>query len=120
MTAPLEHEGSTTRRLDRVESDVSALATAVSDLRGDVRGFGQVLVRIENSITNNEGRMERERLAKQPNALAFASAMFTVLVTLIGGAWVISGQLSRLDERDIQRDKQVERIEELLDRKAEK
>jgi len=115
VTEPFEHEGSNTRRLDRVESDVSSLTSAVGELRGDVRSFGQILARIENSIASNEGREERARLARQPNALAYASAIFGLFSASIGGAWLIGGQLSRLDERDIQRDRQLLHIERDID-----
>jgi hypothetical protein len=122
-----EHEGSTTRRLDRVESDVAALTTAVVKVESGLQNVSAVLGRIESSIVERDQREERVRLAKEPNPLAVGVAIFSVIVSLIGGAWTIGGQLSRLDARDLQRDAQLERmdrrterLEDRLHREAEK
>ena len=109
---PFEHEGTNTRRLDRVETDVAALTSGFADLRGDVRAVSEVLRRIEGNITSRDGQAERERLAKQPNALAMAATLFTIIASLVGGAWATSGQLARLDERTQLEQKRLDRLEQ--------
>lgn len=87
------------QRIGRVEAEVQSLHTNVSDLKADVKGLGGILTRIERGIEMAQERSaEREEHAK-PNVTAVISILITMITIIVGGAWLISGSLSRQDER---------------------
>lgn len=112
---PFEHEGSTTRRLDRVESDVAALTTAVIKVESGLQNVSTVLSRIETSISANEGREERERIAKQPKTEAIVAILVTLILALIAGAWQISGTTATLHERSVQNADKIKALQSDFD-----
>ena len=113
---PYAHDGSNTRRLDRVETEVDALRGVVSEVRSDIRSVVVAVGEIKDSLKTRDSREAEERHASRPNIYAISAVLFSVLSALIGGAWIIGGTTARLDERDIQRDKQLARIELEMDR----
>lgn len=87
------------QRIGRVETEVQSLHINVSDLKADVKGLGSILSRIERGIeTAQERSAEREEHSK-PNVTAVISILITMITIIVGGAWLISGSLSRQDER---------------------
>jgi hypothetical protein len=101
-------------RLDRVEKEVSTIGADVgglkSDMAGlksDMRGFGGILNRIEQGIAQAHQRFDDDKQASRLNPIAMASVLVTIISIIVGGAWLISGQLSRLDERSLRRDMEI-------------
>lgn len=117
MTADnMSHEGSNTRRLDRVETEVSEIRSGLTELRTELRGLGQFMSRIERALESRDAQEVVERQASRPNIIAIAAVLFSIVSALIGGAWIVGGQTARFDERDHQRDREVARIVRELDR----
>lgn len=94
------------QRIGRVEAEVqslhanvNALGLDVTGIKADVKGLGSILNRIERGIeTAQERSAEREEHSK-PNVTAVISILITMITIIVGGAWLISGSLSRQDER---------------------
>lgn len=108
-------------RLDRVESEVSTIRGEiggiikdVSAVRADVRGLGSVLQRIEQGVSNAQQRFDDDKQASRINPIAMGSVLLTIISILVGGSWLISGELSRHDERSIHQQRQVDRIEQRM------
>jgi len=112
VPAPLDHSGSTERRLDRVETDVAALSSAMSGVQHEVRGFGQSLATIIETLKTRD----QDARAAKVNPLALASVLVTIILALITGAWATGSQYARLDERDIQRDRQVAQMQREIEK----
>lgn len=116
MPDSYEHEGSNTRRLDRVETEVDALRTVVAEVRGDMRSVIIGLGEIKDSLKTRDRQDEESRRAGRPNIVAIVAVLVSIVSAMIGGAWVIGGLTARLDERDLQRDRQMARMEREIDR----
>lgn len=97
-------------RLDRVETEVSTIRSEMSGLKADVRGLGTILSRIEDGVLRAQERAENREAAGRPSLVAVVSILITIIATLVGGAWLVGGQLARLDERSVQREKDVDRL----------
>lgn len=93
-------------RLDRVEGEVSSirgeigtLTRDVGSVQSDVKGLGAILGRIETGVeraqAKNDDRLERSK----PNLTAVVSVLITIISILVGGAWLIGGQLAALSVR---------------------
>jgi len=98
-------------RIDRVEGDVAtirgevgSLTREVGGLKADVKGLGSILGRIEQGVTRAQEKSEERDERSKPNLIAVISVLITIIATLVGGAWLVGGQLARLDERDARRD----------------
>lgn len=118
----MEHTGSESARLDRVETEVATIRTEVGGLtrdlgvvRADVRGLGSILTRIEEGIGRSQERADKERDMARPNLIAVVSVLITIISIIVGGAWLISGQLARLDERSLRRDIEMNRAWKEID-----
>lgn len=81
---------------------MGGLKSDMSGLKSDVRGLGSILTRIELGFAEAQKRLDSEKDAARINPVALASVLITIIVTLVGGAWTISGQLGRLDERSVE------------------
>jgi hypothetical protein len=110
--------GSDSSRLDRVENDITTIRTEmggivrdVGGLKSDVRGLGAVLTRIEDSISKAQERHDDREDRARPSLVAVVSVLITVISMLIGGAWLIAGQLGRQDERSVWQQRQMDRVE---------
>lgn len=95
-------------RLTRVENEVEAvrgdlggIKTEVAGIKTGMRGLGDILQRIEQSVATAQERHDDERRASRLNPIAFASILITIITILVGGAWTISGELARQDERSV-------------------
>lgn len=93
-------------RLDRVETEVSSIRTDIgglkselTGLKGDVRGLGSILQRIEEGVSQAQQRFETDKRDNRINPVAMASVLITIISILVGGAWLIGGQLSGLAVR---------------------
>jgi hypothetical protein len=93
-------------RIDRVEGEVQAirgemgtLTKEVSDIRSDVRGLGAILGRIEQSVLRAQERDDHREDRAKPNIVAIVSVLITMISIIVGGAWIISGQLAQEHER---------------------
>lgn len=91
-------------RLGRVEtevegmrSDITGIKTQVSAVTADVKAFGGILSRIETGVLRSQERSEERQDANKPNLTAIVSVLITIISILVGGAWLISGQLARQD-----------------------
>lgn len=108
-------------RLDRVErevttisAEVGGLKTDVAGLRSDMRGFGSVLKRIEDGVSLAQQQWQDDKQASRLNPIAMGSVLLTIISIMVGGAWLISGDLSRHDERSAHQQRQIERTERRL------
>ena len=105
-------------RLTRVEGEVEAIRgdlggikTNMTKLETSMRGLGDILQRIEQNVAQAQDRHDHEKMASRLNPIAFASILITIITILVGGAWTISGQLAREDERSQVQMHQIELIE---------
>lgn len=121
-----QNDGSSAR-LDRVESEVGAIRTEmggikadVGGLTSDVRALGGILGRIERGVEAAQAKTEEKEQASRPNMLAIISVLISIISVLIGGAWMISGNMSRMDERDKMRDRELSIITQFRDREADR
>jgi outer membrane murein-binding lipoprotein Lpp len=119
----VEHSGDNTTRLDRVESDVATirgemggLKNEVTEVRSDVRALGGILSRIEQSVTESQRQASSRELASRPNLVAVVSVLITLIVTLIGGSFMIGGQLARADERYRANIREFDQLHQKVDR----
>lgn len=110
-----------TGRLDRVETEVSTIRSEmgsvirdVGSLKADVRGLGSVLGRIEQSMLRAQDRDENKEDRSKPNVVAIISVLITIISIIVGGAWVIGGQLARQDERSVWIERIVSKSEQRL------
>lgn len=108
-------------RIDRVEGEVQAirgemgtLTKEVSDIRSDVRGLGAILGRIEQSVLRAQERDDHREDRAKPNIIAIVSVLITVISIIVGGAWVISGQLAQEHERSEWLQRSIERLDQRM------
>jgi hypothetical protein len=113
----VEHDA----RIVRVESEVQSLrdgmgqlSTDLGNLKADVKGLASILGRIEQGVLRAQERSDEREVAGKPSIVALVSVLITVISIIVGGAWLISGQLSRMDERSIWIQRQIERNEQRL------
>lgn len=114
-------------RLDRVETEVLTIRTEmggikadVGGLTSDVRALGGILGRIERGVEAAQAKHEEKEQASKPNMLAIVSVLITIISIIVGGAWMISGNISRMDERDKMRDRELEIISSFRDRESDR
>lgn len=107
------------QRLDKVETEVSTIRTEMgglksemSGLKAGMRGLGDVLERIESSVASAQQQWQDDKQASRINPIALASVLISIISILIGGAWLVSGAISRGDERSIQQQKYLDRMEQ--------
>lgn len=98
-------------RLTRVESEVSGIKNDVTDLKGQMRGFGNILERIERGISVAQKQAVEDKNASRLNPIAMSAILITIISTLVGGAWIVGGDLARHDERSEYQQKTIDRIE---------
>lgn len=105
-------------RISRVEGEVEAIRSDLGGIKSDMsgvkasmRGFGDVLNRIEQNVAAAQERHDHEKMASRMNPVALASILITIISILVGGAWTISGQLAREDERSQVQAHQIELME---------
>lgn len=92
-------------RLTRVESEVETIRGELNSLNSQMSSFGSILQRIEQGITN-------DRQASRINPIALATVLITIISVLVGGSWLISGELARGDERSAYQMKMIDRVEQ--------
>jgi hypothetical protein len=114
-------------RIGRVESEmgglrqeVGTLTTDMVGLKSDVKGLGGILGRIEEGVLRAQQKSEEKESASRPNFIAVISILITIISIIVGGAWAISGQLSRMDERDLQRNRELDLITKARDREFDR
>lgn len=79
-----------------------------------MRGFGDILQRIEQGVASAQQQWHDDKQSSRLNPIAFAAVLITIITTMVGGAWLIGGELARHDERSAQQEKVIERIEQRL------
>lgn len=104
----VEEHGS---RLDKVESEVSTIRTEMAGLKSDVRGLGSILSRIEQGVASAQQRFDDDKHASRVNPIALATVLLAIITTLIGGAWLIGGELARQDEQNIYQQRTIDTTE---------
>lgn len=97
-----------------IRSEMGGLKSDVSSLKGDVKGLGSILGRIEQGVLRAQDKSEEREHASKPNLVAVVSVLITIISIIVGGAWLISGQLSRMDERSEWIQRQIDRTERRL------
>lgn len=105
-------------RIERVETEVSTIRTEMGGLKSEMsglqagmRGLGDVLQRIEASVSNAQQQWQDDKQASRINPIALATVLISIISILVGGAWLVSGAISRQDERSVQQQKYLDRIE---------
>jgi hypothetical protein len=105
-------------RLERVENDVSSVKQDVGELKNgftrvqaDVRGLGGILERIERGVSEAQQQWQDEKHAARLNPVAMGSVLLTIISILVGGSWLISGEIARQDERSIHLQRAVEKTD---------
>lgn len=113
---PFSHQGSDTRRLDRVETEVDALRGSVTEMRSDIRSVVVAVGEIKDALKTRDSREVQSELAKRPPIVAIVAVLITLVIAMTGGSWTSGYKLGRLDERDSQRDREINRMQSELDR----
>lgn len=114
-------------RLSRAEDDIDGLKANMIRFEVQMRGFGDILSRIEIGIKESQERAHNDIQSKRINPIALATVLVSMLSFMIGGSWLVSGQLSRTDIRltDQQvamsqlmlvRDRELDRMQLRIDR----
>jgi hypothetical protein len=67
----------------------------MNGLKVGMRGLGDVLQRIEASVSTAQQQWQDDKHASRINPIALASVLISIISILVGGAWLISGQLAR-------------------------
>lgn len=96
-------------RIGRVEQDVLAMREDIGTLtrgfdavQSDVKSLGNILNRIETGVARAQEKSDERSERNKPNLTAIVSVLITIISILVGGSWLISGSLSRLDERTVE------------------
>jgi hypothetical protein len=114
-------------RLDKVEGEITTVRTEMAGLKAQMRGFGDVLERIERGVASAQQQFHDDKQAARINPIALATILISIISILVGGAWLISGGLAtsatRLEEQDKslarisgQRDREFDVVERRLER----
>lgn len=113
----MDHRGSEATRLDRVENDVSQMRADVGGLKlgfgrleADVRNFGTILGRIEDGIVRAQTADAEKEQRSKPPVVAVVSLLITIILALIGGAYMSGANYARLDERTIAQQRELRLI----------
>jgi cell division protein FtsB len=113
-------------RFNRVEGEmgslrgeVSTLTNDVAGLKADVKGLGGILGRIEQGVLRAQEKSDEKEDRNKPNLIAVVSVLITIISIIVGGAWMIGGALARSDERDKQRDREIQTITDLRNREMD-
>jgi hypothetical protein len=94
--------------------EMGVFSADMSGMKADMKAFGGILGRIESGVKDAQRQQQEEKSASRINPIALASVLVAIISTLVGGAWVIGGQLSRFDERSVQQQKLNDRTEQRL------
>ena len=97
-----------------IRSEVGGMRTELGVVKADVKGLGAILNRIEQGILRAQDQQDHREAQSKPNLVAVVSVLITMITIIVGGAWAISGQLSRMDERSIWVQRQIDRNEHRL------
>lgn len=105
-------------RISRVEGEVEAIRndlggikTEMSGLKAGMRGLGDVLQRIEQSVASAQQQWQDDKQASRINPIALATVLISIISILVGGAWLVSGDLARHDERSIYQQRLIDKLE---------
>ena len=106
-------------RLDRVEvevktitGEIGGLKNKMTGLEAGMRGLGDVLNRIEQSVASTQQQWQDDKQASRINPIALTSILISIISILVGGAWLVSGSLARQDERSIHQQQVLDRMEQ--------
>lgn len=83
----------------------------MAEIRSDVRGLGSILQRIETGVAEAQQRFDNREQASRLNPIAMGSVLLTIISILVGGSWLISGELARHDERSMYQQRILDRME---------
>lgn len=98
-------------RLTHVEGEIGGIKTAVAQLKTQMQGLGDILSRIEGGISQAQQQALEEKHASRVNPVALATVLVSIISVLIGGAWLVGGELARHDERSQYQQRMIDRIE---------
>lgn len=99
-------------RLARVEDEVGGIKGEVVGLKAQMRGFSDILNRIEAGVTTAQQRFDDDKLAARINPIALATVLISIISILVGGSWLVSGAIAREDERSVWAAQQIERMDQ--------
>lgn len=117
MSGVEHHEarlGHVEKEVQTVRQEMTSLGRDVGTLKADVKGLGAILGRIEQGVLAAQEKYDARDLAGKPNIVAVVSVLITIISIIVGGAWLISGQLSRMDERSVWIQRQIDKNEQRL------
>jgi hypothetical protein len=99
------------REVSTIRGEMAGLTKEMGDVRADVRGLGSILGRIEQGVAEAQQRFDNDKLAARINPIAMATVLLSIISILVGGAWLISGELARHDERSAHQQRLLNQIE---------
>lgn len=100
------------REVSTIRGEMAGLTKEMGDVRADVRGLGSILGRIEQGVAEAQQRFDNDKQAARLNPIALATVLLSIITILVGGAWLISGELARHDERSIYQQRMLDRVEQ--------
>jgi hypothetical protein len=116
----MEFDGNSLSRLDRVEGEVGAIQTRMAAMDGKIDIVASALTDIKTTLrTWESSQARRDELAKPP-VVAIVSVLISVIAMLVGGAYLIGGQVAQSAEVDKRRDREINRLWNEHDRLEER
>lgn len=106
-------------RLDKVETEVQTITREMGGLKSDMsgikagmRGLGDILQRIDASVSAAQQQWQDDKQASRINPIALTTVLISIISILVGGAWLVSGAIARQDERSIHQQQIIDRVEQ--------
>jgi hypothetical protein len=102
------------QRIAAVETEVHGLKTDIAGVKSDVKGLSAILSRIEVGISQARSEQTEREALHRVNPVAVVTVIITLMSMMVGGSWMISGKIERMDERSVWVQKQVDRNEQRI------
>lgn len=67
----------------------------LTTVEGDIRAFGGILQRIEQSVSKAHDAMDAQDERSRHSPVAIATVLVTIMSMLVGGAWVTGSRISQ-------------------------
>lgn len=80
---------------------MGGLRTDMGRVQADVKGLSGILSRIEQGVLRAQEQQDAKEERSRHSPVAIATVLVTVMSMMVGGAWVIGGNVARMDERSM-------------------
>lgn len=91
---------------------MGGLKTEMGRVQSDVKGLGAILSRIEQGMLRAQEQQDQREASSKHSPVAIATVLVTIMSLLVGGAWMIGSNISRMDERSIWVEREQDRTDQ--------